>query len=118
AWGGIYWQYFENLDQIENAESPLSIKKELYLVQNTERGPELIKIDPGNELRVGDKVTVRIEIRTDRDMDFVHLKDMRASALEPINVISSYKFQGGLGYLENTRDLSTNFFFDHIRKGT
>lgn len=118
AWGGIYWQYFENLDQIENAESPLSIKKELYLVQNTERGPELIKIGPGNELRVGDKVTVRIEIRTDRDMDFVHLKDMRASALEPINVISSYKFQGGLGYLENTRDLSTNFFFDHIRKGT
>jgi hypothetical protein len=60
---------------------------------------------------------VRIQIIVDRDMEYVHMKDMRASAFEPVNVISSYKWQGGLGYYESTKDVSTNFFFDYLRKG-
>jgi hypothetical protein len=46
------------------------------------------------------------------------MKDMRASAFEPINVLSSYKWQGGLGYYESTKDASTNFFFSWLPKGT
>ncbi len=69
-------------------------------------------------LKVGDKIKVRIELRVDRDMEYVHMKDMRASCLEPVNVLSSYKWQGGLGYYETTKDASTNFFFDYLRKGT
>lgn len=118
AWGGLYWQYFEDLDKIKSAETPLSIRKSLYLVRNTDKGPVLTEINQDNTLQVGDKVTVRMEIRVDRDMEYVHLKDMRASTFEPLNVLSAYKSQGGLGYFENTRDLSTNFFFDYLRKGT
>ena len=51
-------------------------------------------------------------------MEFVHLKDMRASAFEPVNVLSQYKYQGGLYYYESTRDAATNFFFDYLPKGT
>ena len=69
-------------------------------------------------LKVGDKVKVRIELRVDRAMEYVHMKDMRASALEPVNVISAYKWQGGLGYYESTKDASTNFFFNYLPKGT
>jgi hypothetical protein len=69
-------------------------------------------------VKVGDKIKVRIELRVDRDMEYVHMKDMRASCLEPVNVLSSYKWQGGLGYYETTKDASTNFFFDYLRKGT
>ena len=58
------------------------------------------------------------ELRVDRDMEFVHMKDMRASAMEPVNVISGYKWQGGLGYYETTKDASTSFFFDNLYKGT
>src|SRR5213078_2569296 len=29
-----------------------------------------------------------------------------------------YKWQGGLGYYESTKDASTNFFFDYLPKGT
>jgi hypothetical protein len=61
---------------------------------------------------------VRIILRTDREMAYVHMKDMRASALEPVNVLSQYKWQGGLGYYESTKDASTNFFFSHLPKGT
>jgi uncharacterized protein YfaS (alpha-2-macroglobulin family) len=46
------------------------------------------------------------------------MKDMRASSFEPINVLSQYKWQGGLGYYETTKDASTNFFFSYLRKGT
>ena len=117
SWGAIYWQYFENLDKITAAKTPLEIKKQLFIEKNTARGPELQAITSNNILKVGDKVIARIAIIVDRDMEYVHLKDMRASCFEPVNVISSYKYQNGLGYYESTKDVSTNFFFDYLRKG-
>src|SRR4030095_2597609 len=74
-------------------------------------------VTEGTVLKPGDKVKVRIEISTDRDMEYVHMKDMRASCMEPVNVLSSYKWQGGLGYYESTKDASTNFFFSYLPKG-
>lgn len=118
AWGGVYWQYFENLDKITQAQSPLSMQKQLYKVTLNERGETLSPITGRQSLKVGDKVRVRIEIRTDRDMEYIHLKDMRASAFEPVNVMSQNKRQGGLMYYESTRDAATNFFFDYLPKGT
>jgi len=118
AWGAVYWQYFEDLDKITGAETPLNLRKQLFIQRNTDNGPVLEEITADNPLKVGDKVTVRIELRVDRDMEYVHLKDMRAACFEPINVLSGYRYQGGLGYYESTRDVATNFFFDHLRKGT
>ena len=42
---------------------------------------------------------------------------MRAAGLEPVNVLSKYKWQDGIGYFESTRDASSNFFFDKISAG-
>ncbi len=118
TWGGVYWQYFEDLDKITTASTPLKLDKKLFVETNTDRGPVLTPINEGDVVKVGDKIKVRIELRVDRDMEYVHMKDMRASCLEPVNVLSSYKWQGGLGYYETTKDASTNFFFDYLRKGT
>ena len=119
AWGAVYWQYFEDLDKIKTfEETPLTLKKELFKVSNSDRGPLMSPINEGASLRPGDQVKVRIELRVDRDMEYVHMKDMRASGFEPINVLSQYKWQGGLGYYESTRDVSTNFFFSYLPKGT
>jgi len=118
GWGALYWQYFQDLDKITFAKTPLAIDKKLYLQQNTDSGPVLKPIENGTQLKVGDKVMVRIEIRVDRNMEFVHMKDMRASAFEPVNVLSGYRYAGGLGYYESTLDASTNFFFDYLPKGT
>ena len=118
SWGAVYWQYFENLDKITGAKTPLQITKELFVERASDRGPVLHNIsDASGPLKVGDKVVVRIHVVLDRDMEYVHMKDMRAAAFEPVNVISSYKWQSGLGYYESTKDLSTNFFFDYLRKG-
>ncbi|HMJ46785.1 MAG TPA: hypothetical protein VK498_05615, partial [Ferruginibacter sp.] len=118
SWGGIYWQYFEDLDKITSAATPLRLTKKLFIEKNSDRGPVLKALNDGDELKIGDKVKVRIELRSDRDMEYIHMKDMRASCMEPVNVISSYKYQGGLGYYETTKDASTSFFFGWLPRGT
>jgi hypothetical protein len=119
AWGALYWQYFENLDKIKDfRETPLTLKKQLFKSENSDKGVVIKPLDEKTPLSTGDKLTVRIELRVDRDMEFVHMKDMRAAGFEPVNVLSQYKWQGGLGYYESTRDAATNFFFDYLPKGT
>ena len=121
AWGALYWQYFEDLDKITpvaiGTETPLKLNKKLFLKTNTAKGEEISEITPDTKLKVGDLVSVRIELRTDRSMEFVHLKDMRAAGFEPINVLSEYKWQDGLGYYESTKDAATHFFIDDLPKG-
>ncbi|SHH26607.1 alpha-2-macroglobulin family protein [Winogradskyella jejuensis] len=117
AWGALYWQYFEDLDKITPAETPLKLKKKIFLKTNTDRGEEITEITKDTKLNVGDLVKVRIELRSDRDMEFLHLKDMRAAGFEAINVLSQYKWQDGLGYYESTKDAATNFFIDYLPKG-
>ena len=115
----MYWQYFEELDKITHfKETPLKLNKKLFKEVRTDRGPILQPITTSTKLEPGDRIKVRIELKVDRDMEYVHMKDMRASGFEPENVLSSYKYQGGLGYYESTRDASTNFFFDFLSKGT
>ncbi|MEO8770331.1 MAG: alpha-2-macroglobulin family protein, partial [Ferruginibacter sp.] len=122
GWGAIYWQYFEDLDKIIpigiGTETPLKLVKKLYIEKNADTGPVLQALNDGDELHVGDKVKVRIELKADRDMEYIHMKDMRAACMEPVNVISEYKWQGGLGYYETTKDASTNFFFSWLPRGT
>ncbi|MDA3615974.1 alpha-2-macroglobulin family protein [Polluticaenibacter yanchengensis] len=118
SWGAVYWQYFEDLDKIQYAETGVKINKGLFRVDFSETGNVLNPVNEKTVLKVGDRVKVRVEIRSDRNLEYVHLKDMRASCFEPVNVLSSYKYQGGLGYYESTRDASTNFFISYLPKGT
>ena len=117
AWGAMYWQYFEDLDKITNAETNVKFKKQLFIQKNTPQGPKLFEITENAPIEIGDLVKVRLEIQTDRAMEFVHIKDMRASGFEPVNVLSTFKWQDGLGYYESTRDAATNFFIDYLPKG-
>lgn len=152
AWGAVYWQYFEDLDKISPAVTPLKLEKKLFVEKNTSSGPVLEAITNSEErstndtsksglpvhliahlLKPGDKLKVRIVLTVDRDLEFVHMKDMRASAFEPLNLafnslaghgggfgegLSGYRYQDGLSYYQSTTDQATNFFFDYLPKGT
>jgi len=85
---------------------------------STAKGDKLDEVTVNTALKPGDKLIVRIELRVDREMEYVHMKDMRASGFEPNNVISEYKYQGQLGYYETTKDLATHFYFSRLPKGT
>jgi len=118
GFGGVYWQYFEALENIRvDSTAILKIDKKLFKKVKTTKGDELVELKEDN-LKVGDLLTVRLIIKTDEDLEFVHLKDLRASCMEPVDVISSYMWQGGLGFYRSTKDTATNFFFDNISKGT
>ncbi|MEJ7766566.1 MAG: alpha-2-macroglobulin family protein [Chitinophagaceae bacterium] len=117
AWGAVYWQYFENLDKITTSATPLKLVKKLFIQKNSDRGPILQPVKDGDALSTGDKIIVRIELLVDRDMEYLHMKDLRAACMEPVNVLSSYKWQGGLGYYETAKDASTHFFFSRLAKG-
>ncbi len=119
AFGGIYWQYFEDLDKIKNnTGSVLSVSKELYLKKNILKGDQLQRITSKTPLKTGDLVTVRLIITAKEDSEYIHLKDMRASCFEPVNVLSEYQYKDRLGYYISTKDAATHFFFDQINKGT
>ena len=115
--GGVFWQYYEDLDKIKSSETYISITKELYKKIKTENGEELMQITSATPLKVGDKVTVRMILNTDRNMEFIHLKDMRAAGFEPLDVISGYQWKNNLGYYQSTKDASTNFYIEYMPKG-
>ena len=81
-------------------------------------GPQLMRITEERPLKVGDKVTVRLVLRTDRDLEFVHLKDTRAAAFEPVDQISGTGWQNGIIYYRTSKDASTNFYIDVLPRGT
>lgn len=116
SWGSVHWQYLEDICKVAPHEgTPLKLKKALFIKETTAKGRVLKPI--AGPISVGDELVVRIELRTDRDMEFVHLKDQRGSGTEPVNVLSRYKYQDGLGYYETTRDTASHYFIDYLPKG-
>jgi uncharacterized protein YfaS (alpha-2-macroglobulin family) len=113
AWGAVYWQYFEKINKVKSPHSNLWVKKYLYLKQNKQT--KLVSL--GTVLHIGDEVIVHLEFGTDRDMQYVHLKDMRASCLEPMEKTSAYKYHGNIGYFESIRDVAQNFFIENLPMG-
>jgi len=117
AWGGVHWEYMEDISRITpHTQNPLRLEKRLFVRRFTAKGPEIRPVE--GPLEVGDLLRVRIVLRTDRDMEYVHLRDHRGSGMEPENVLSRYKYQDGLVYYESTRDTATDFFIDYLPKGT
>jgi uncharacterized protein YfaS (alpha-2-macroglobulin family) len=117
AWGAMYWQYFEELDKITSAATQLRIARRLFVERNSQGGKAELIMDT-TTLYPGDRVKVRVIIQADRDMEYVHVKDLRAAGFEPENVLSGYRYQDGLSYVESTRDAATNIFINFLPKGT
>ncbi|MCX6213181.1 alpha-2-macroglobulin family protein [Spirosoma sp.] len=118
AWGALYWQHFESLDQVMPGSAGLSVQKTLYVQRDSPGGPVITAVASQSALKPGDLVKVRLLLKTDRAMEYVHLKDGRASGFEPVAALSGYKYQNGLGYYESPRDGSTDFFMSYLPVGT
>lgn len=118
SWGAVYWQYFEQLDKIPSSLNTLQVVKKIYRQNYTNTGNVLQEITSSSPLKIGDRLVVRLELKVDRAMEYVHIKDLRASTLEPENTTSGYRYQEGLYYYENTRDAATNFFVEFMPKGS
>ncbi|OYZ01038.1 MAG: hypothetical protein B7Y37_09090 [Sphingobacteriia bacterium 28-36-52] len=113
SYGSIYWQYLANMDEITASTGPMLINKKLLV----ERNKAWIELNENEPVKVGELITVSLSMKIDRDMDYVHLKDLRPAATEPTTQLSGYRFQENLFYYQSTKDVSNNYYFSYLPKG-
>ncbi len=118
AYGAAYLQYFEDINKVRGQSTEVSIKKVLFKEVITPKGNEWVSVSESKPLKIGDRVMVRLLIHANRAVEFVHVQDMRAAAFEPEKLLSGYQRRAGLGYYEDIKDATTNFFIRHLPKGT
>jgi uncharacterized protein YfaS (alpha-2-macroglobulin family) len=117
SWASVHWQYLEDMAKVTADDGKqLQLEKSLFIRKNTDKGPVLMPLD--GPVKVGDELVTRVVLRNDRAMEFIHLKDLRGSGTEPLNVLSGYRWQDGFGYYEVTRDTASHFFIDRLPPGT
>ena len=116
AWGGVHWSYFEDVLKVRAHEpKELSVEKKYYKKTKGAKGTRLAAI--GEALEPGDELVARIEIKSDRSYEFVHLSDGRPACAEPEDVLSSYRWRDGVGYYQSTKDTATHYYIDRLNKG-
>src|SRR5699024_2432541 len=116
-YGGMFWQYFEESDQVKSSDLPeLQLEKYLFVEKNSGEGKKKIPIAE-TAVEIGDKIIVKLIIKAKEDFEFMHLSDSRPAGLEPIEVLSGNKFQKGLRFYQTYKDTGVHFFFDRISKG-
>lgn len=118
SWGAMYWQYLEDLDKITPSQTDLRLERKYYLEKQTANRLALVEVDRENQPRVGDLLKVVVTVKAGRDFEYIELKDMRPSGTEPVDVLSSYRYQNGLYYYQVTKDLATIFFISNLNKGS
>lgn len=118
AWGAVYEQYFQEIDKVKGQKGVLSVEKKLFVETNNGTNRQIRPVTPEQPLRIGDKVIVRLTIRTDREMNYVFLKDLRAGCFEPADQLSGPESRDGIWYYRSPKDVSENFFIDRLPEGT
>lgn len=113
GWGAMYWQYYQDIDKVQGQSNALKVTKKLFVKQ----GASMLPVEQ-TQLKKGDKVVTRLVVSTDRNLEFVALKDLRASCFEPVNQLSGCQWKESLCYYQTTKDASTQFFFSFLPKGT
>lgn len=117
SWGALHWQYLENLDKITSAQTNIRIERKYFIQKQTDAGPVLVAVDATHQPKTGDLLKVVVNLKADRDFEYVQLKDLRPAGTEPVEALSAYKYQDGLYYYQVTKDVATNFFISYLNKG-
>lgn len=117
GWGSLYWQYFQDVDKVQQQGGALSVTKKLFVEKTVNNKTSMIPVEQ-TSIKKGDKIITRLVVSTDRNLEFVALKDLRAAGLEPVNQRSRMIWREGISYYETTKDASTQFFFNFLPTGT
>ena len=131
AWGALYWQYYQDMDEVRSSGSVLKVNKQLFVERIVDNRKTIFPINGQNVLagkqnintakqivKKGDKIITRMVVTTDHNLEFVALKDNRAANLEPVNQLSGCSWKEQVVYYRTVKDASTQYFFNHLPKGT
>jgi len=116
-WGALHWQYMENLDKITSSKTDIQLERKYFIQKQSDSGPAFTEVDSQHQPKTGDLLKVIVYLKAGRDFEYIQLKDMRPAGTEPVDMISSFKYQDGLYYYQVTKDVATNFFISKLNKG-
>lgn len=117
-WGSATATYTLPTAEIEARGKQIQITRETFLLRRGSKGDELLPLAEGQELRVGDRLRTRLTIRLEQSLDFVQVIDPRPGFTEPIIQKPGYEWGEGTGYYVEPKDTETNFYIDHLNRGT
>lgn len=117
-WGSATATYTLPTAEVEARGKQIQITRETYLLRRGSKGDELLPLAEGQELRVGDRLRTRLTIRLEQSLDFVQVIDPRPGFTEPIIQKPGYEWGEGTGYYVEPKDTETNFYIDHLNRGT
>ena len=117
-WGSATATYTLPTTEIEARGKQIQITRETFLLRRGSKGDELLPLAEGQELRVGDRLRTRLTIRLEQSLDFVQVIDPRPGFTEPIIQKPGYEWGEGTGYYVEPKDTETNFYIDHLNRGT
>jgi hypothetical protein len=118
VWVSLYYQYLGSMEKAANSGAGLSVSRQISLEKPTPHGPELLALKGGEPLHTGDRVRVRMVVKAERDLDYVHLKDVRASCMEPVQTLSGYQGGQGTFWYSTIAGAGMHFYFRHLSRGT
>ena len=117
-WGSATATYTLPTAEVEARGKQVQITRETFLLRRGSKGDELLPLAEGQELRVGDRLRTRLTIRLEQSLDFVQVIDPRPGFTEPIIQKPGYEWGEGTGYYVEPKDTETNFYIDHLNRGT
>ena len=117
-WGSAMATYTLPTAEVEARGKQIQITRETFLLRRGSKGDELLPLAEGQELRVGDRLRTRLTIRLEQSLDFVQVIDPRPGFTEPIIQKPGYEWGEGTGYYVEPKDTETNFYIDHLNRGT
>jgi hypothetical protein len=97
-WITASWRFFAEQNVILTS-ARVTIQKKLFVKSGSSKHTE-----KNNNFHVGDTVQVQLTLTTDRALEYVHVKDVHAAAMEPVN--------------RATPEAATHFYLPAVAKGT
>ncbi|PWH85796.1 alpha-2-macroglobulin family protein [Brumimicrobium oceani] len=112
----MYWQYTDELSKIKSSQNKSMEIRKTY--RRIVAGAKDEKGIVDSTFTVGDKIEIELIVTVDRDLEFVHIKDLRPAGFEPTMTTSGYNYGKGLYYYQSPKDVAMDYFVDNMPKGT
>lgn len=117
-WGGILSVGEKPLSEVAERQGELMIESKTYVREEINGQLQERPIQSGEKLTVGTILITKLRITTRRDLDFVTIRDMRPACCEPLEQLSHYEWQGGLGYYVEARHYAQIYHINSLLRGS
>ena len=116
AWGGILSRRIQDVAKVKaQSVGQLKITKSLAPVELTSAGEIVGK--PAVHFRKGDRIRVTLTIATDRELDYLLIRDNLAAFMQVQEQLAEYGVKDGVWMLSEPRTASQNFYITSMPKG-